>query len=108
MTERLRAYVNIEAIVRPVPLILFETGPGTRWLVSPWHDGAASPRRFVRESSVPRLPNDTDFSIIKRHDIPGLNFAPIETATLITRRATRRNGSRRSPSAKPQNGRGNW
>ena len=35
----------------------------------------AAPRS--RSKSIDRLPNDTDFSILKRHDIPGLNFAPV-------------------------------
>ncbi|MCA1559109.1 MAG: M20/M25/M40 family metallo-hydrolase [Acidobacteria bacterium] len=78
VTERLRAYVNIEAAGSSGPAILFETGPGNGWLVSPWARTAPHPRGGSYAVEVyRRLPNDTDFSIIKRHDIPGLNFAPV-------------------------------
>lgn len=78
VTGRLRAYVNIEAIGSSGPAILFEAGPGNAWLVSPWARMAPHPRGGSYAIEVyRRLPNDTDFSIIKRHDIPGLNFAPI-------------------------------
>ena len=33
--------------------------------------------RRTRIEIYKRLPNDTDFSILKRQDIPGLNFAPV-------------------------------
>ena len=58
------------------PSMLFETGPGNHWLVRPWARRAPHPRggSFAIEI-YQRLPNDTDFSILKRHDIPGLNFA---------------------------------
>jgi hypothetical protein len=56
--------------------MLFETGPGNDWIVEPWEHAAPHPRggSFALEV-YRRLPNDTDFSILRRQQIPGLNFA---------------------------------
>ena len=76
--------------------MLFETGPGNGWLVAPWARRAPHPRGGSFGIEIyRRLPNDTDFSILKRQGIPGLNFAASATATRITRRATRPSGCRR-------------
>jgi len=58
--------------------MLFETGPGNGWIVKPWARSAPHPRGASFAVEVyRRLPNDTDFSILKRRDVPGLNFAAI-------------------------------
>ncbi|HEU5317045.1 MAG TPA: M28 family peptidase [Chloroflexota bacterium] len=76
VTDRLRAYINLEAVGSSTPVVLFETGPGNRWLTSVWARHAPYPRGGSYALEVyRRLPNDTDFSILKRRDIPGLNFA---------------------------------
>ncbi len=55
---------------------LFETGPGNGWLVTPWARQAPRPRGGSFGIEIyRRLPNDTDFSILKRQGVPGLNFA---------------------------------
>jgi len=79
VTERVQAYINLEAIGSAGTPMLFETGPGNGWLVKPWARTAPSPRggSFAIEI-YKRLPNDTDFSILKRHGIPGLNFAAVD------------------------------
>jgi Peptidase family M28 len=76
VTDRLQAYINIEATGNAGPPFLFEAGPLNAWLVTPWASRAPRPRggSFVTEI-YKRLPNDTDFSILKQHEIPGLNFA---------------------------------
>jgi hypothetical protein len=76
---RLEAYVNIEATGSGGgPAILFETGPGNGWLLKPWARSAPHPRGASYAIEIyKRLPNDTDFSMFKRRDIPGLNFAAI-------------------------------
>ena len=76
--NRLQAYINIEATGSGGTSMLFETGPGNGWLIKPWARSAPHPRggSFAVEI-YRRLPNDTDFSILKRHDVPGLNFAAI-------------------------------
>jgi hypothetical protein len=74
----LNAYVNVEATGNSGTAILFETGPGNAWMVSPWARSAPHPRGASFGVEIyKRLPNDTDFSIFKRHDLPGLNFAAI-------------------------------
>ena len=76
--DRLQAYLNVEAIGSSGNAMLFETGPGNSWIVRPWARAAPHPRGASFAIEIyHRLPNDTDFSILKRHDIPGLNFAPI-------------------------------
>ena len=76
--SRLRAYVNLESIGSSGTSVLFETGPGNGWLVSPWARRAPHPRGGSYAIEVyTRLPNDTDFSVLKTRDVPGLNFAAI-------------------------------
>ena len=81
--------------------MLFETGPGNAWLVSPWARRAPHPRGGSYAIEVyQRLPNDTDFSILKTRDIPGLNFAPVgdsyayHTARDTPERLSPRDGAR--------------
>lgn len=88
--DHLSAYVNLESSGSSSPSMLFETGPANPWLVSPWSSRAPHPRggSFALEV-YKRLPNDTDFSILKRHDVPGLNFAIVgDSYTYHTARDT--------------------
>jgi hypothetical protein len=78
VTGRLRAYVNVEAVGADGQSVLFEAGPRGKPLLEAWAAGAPAPRGSAYTTEIyKRLPNDTDFSIFKRQDIPGLNFAPI-------------------------------
>lgn len=76
--QRLGAFVNVEAVGNDGPSLLFEAGPGNGWMVDAWARSAPRPRggSFVTEV-YERIPNDTDFSILKRLGVPGLNFAAI-------------------------------
>ena len=76
VASRLQAYVNVESTGSAGPSMLFETGPANHWILRPWARHAPRPRggSFALEV-YRRLPNDTDFSILRRHEIPGLNFA---------------------------------
>jgi hypothetical protein len=88
--DRLAAYINIESTGSAGPVLLFETGPGNDWIVKPWARFAPRPRggSFAIEI-YNRLPNDTDFSILKRHQVPGLNFAAVgDSYTYHTARDT--------------------
>jgi Peptidase family M28 len=72
-----RAFLNFEAVGTSGPARLFQAGPGNSWLAAQW--AAAAP--FPSGSSLfieiyRRLPNDTDFSVLKQTGVPGLNFAP--------------------------------
>ncbi|MEN3336932.1 MAG: hypothetical protein V7647_608 [Acidobacteriota bacterium] len=73
---RLQAYINVEAAGSAGPAMLFETGPGNAWVAGPWARRAPHPRGASFAVEVyRRLPNDTDFTILARHAIPGLNLA---------------------------------
>ncbi|HEY2434109.1 MAG TPA: M28 family peptidase [Vicinamibacterales bacterium] len=75
---RLQAYINIEATGNDSGALLFEAGPANGWIVAPWARRASHPRGTSYGIEIyRRLPNDTDFSILKRHDLPGLNFAAV-------------------------------
>lgn len=77
--DRLQAYINVEATGNGGTAMLFETGPGNGWILQPWVKRAPHPRGSSYAIEIyRRLPNDTDFSIFKRHDIPGLNFAAVD------------------------------
>jgi hypothetical protein len=79
VTSRLQAYLNLESIGSAGVPALFETGPGNGWLVAPWARRAPTPRGASFGVEIyKRLPNDTDFSILKRQGIPGLNFAVVD------------------------------
>ena len=76
--ERLAVYLNLEAIGSDTPGVLFETGPGNEWLVERWARSAPAPAGGSYSTEVyERLPNDTDFTILKQLGVPGLNFAAI-------------------------------
>jgi len=76
--DRLQAYINVEATGSGGTSMLFETGPANGWMLKPWARRAPHPRGTSYAIEIyRRLPNDTDFSIFKRHDIPGLNFAAV-------------------------------
>ena len=75
---RLMAYLNLESIGSSGTAVLFQTGPGNAWLVSPWARRAPYPRGGSYAIEVyRRLPNDTDFSILQTREVPGLNFAAV-------------------------------
>lgn len=78
VTDRLRAYLNVEAIGSAGVPVLFETGPGNGWLTAAWARHAPHPRGGSYAVEIyKRLPNDTDFSILQTRGIPGLNFAAV-------------------------------
>jgi Peptidase family M28 len=75
---RLKTYINLEAIGTGAPSVLFETGPANDWLLRPWSVAAPRPRGASYHLEIyRRLPNDTDFSILKRANVPGLNIAAV-------------------------------
>ncbi|MBE3071585.1 MAG: M20/M25/M40 family metallo-hydrolase, partial [Acidobacteria bacterium] len=76
--QRVGAYLNLEAVGTTGPSALFESGPGNPWLVKAWARSAPGPFGASYAAEIyKRMPNDSDFSILKRTGIPGLNFAPI-------------------------------
>jgi hypothetical protein len=76
---RIATYLNVDSIGSKGPSLLFESGPGNGWLVQAWARSAPRPRGASFAADIyRRLPNDTDFSILKRTGAPGLNFAPVD------------------------------
>jgi hypothetical protein len=72
----LHAYINVEAAGASGPAVLFESGPANAWLNRVWARRAPHPRGGSFGLEVyKRLPNDTDFTVLAREEIPGLNFA---------------------------------
>ena len=80
--DRIAAYMNVEATGTSGPALLFESGPGNRWLTSAWARLAPYPRggSFAIEI-YKRTPNDTDFTMLKPSGAPGLNFAIVGGST---------------------------
>jgi hypothetical protein len=76
VSRRLQTYINVEAAGSGGPAMLFEAGPANAWVVGPWARRAPHPRGASFGVEVyRRLPNDTDFTILGRQGVPGLNFA---------------------------------
>jgi hypothetical protein len=78
VTSRLQVYINTEAAGSRGTAMLFQTGPANGWVTGPWARRAPHPRGASFGIEIyKRLPNDTDFTILARQNIPGLNFASI-------------------------------
>ena len=78
LRARLKGYVNLESTGSTGPAILFESGPGNEALIRAWANGAPRPHGASYALEIyKRLPNDTDFTILKAAGIPGLNMAPV-------------------------------
>ncbi len=79
IASNLKAYINVEAAGSDGAAVLFQTGPGNGWLTSAWARRAPHPRGGSFGIEVyRRLPNDTDFTILARENVPGLNFAAVD------------------------------
>jgi len=79
VASKLSAYINVEAAGSDGTAVLFQSGPGNAWLAAPWARTAPHPRGGSFAVEVyRRLPNDTDFTILARQNLPGLNFAAVD------------------------------
>ncbi len=68
--------VNVEARGSRGPSLMFETSGPDAWLVSRWAAGAVQPFTSSLLSTVYRyMPNDTDLTVFRKRNIPGMNFA---------------------------------
>ncbi len=72
-----RTFLNFEAVGTTGPARLFQAGPGNSWLAAAWAASAPFPSGSSLFTEIyRRLPNDTDFSVLKKGGVPGLDFAP--------------------------------
>ncbi len=68
--------LNFEARGACGPSLMFETSPGNRWLIREFAKAAPDPVTSSLMGDIyKRLPNDTDFTILRRAGLAGLNFA---------------------------------
>lgn len=74
--------LNFEARGIRGPSIMFETSPNNGWLINEFGANAPHPIAHSLAYEIYRLlPNDTDFTVFKRANLPGLNFAYINGLT---------------------------
>lgn len=71
--------LNFEARGNSGPSIMFETSDENGWLIREFARAAPHPMANSLAYEVyKRLPNDTDFTVVKQAGLPGFNFAYIE------------------------------
>ena len=71
--------LNFEARGNSGPSIMFETSDENGWLIREFAKAAPHPRaNSLAYEIYKRLPNDTDFTVVKQAGLPGFNFAYIE------------------------------
>jgi hypothetical protein len=74
--------LNFEARGNRGPSIMFETTPNNAWLIDQFGENTPYPVAHSLASDIYRLlPNDTDFTVFKKANLPGLNFAYINGLT---------------------------
>jgi len=77
--DEVAAVVNLEARGSSGPSLMFETSGSDAWLVSRYAAGAPRPFTSSLFSAIYDLmPNDTDLTVFKQRNVPGLNFAFID------------------------------
>ncbi len=78
VAARVRTFLNFDGTGAAGATQLFETGPGWSAPLTAWARGAVAPAGQSFGIEVyRRLPNDTDFTVLKTIGAAGLNFAPI-------------------------------
>src|SRR5207302_1691858 len=70
--------MNFDARGRAGPSVMFETGPGSAWIVERLAKTVSHPVAASFMTAVyMRMPNSTDFTVFRDAAVPGLNFAYI-------------------------------
>jgi hypothetical protein len=73
-----RAFLNFDGTGGTGAPVLFEAGPGRGDVLTAWARGATAPfGGSIGVEIYKRIPNDTDFTILKSMGASGLNFAPV-------------------------------
>lgn len=80
--REVKAVVNLEARGTSGPSFMFEASGDDAWLISAWAPHVPRPVTTSLAAAIyAQLPNDTDLTIFRHHQVPGLNFAFIGGAT---------------------------
>jgi hypothetical protein len=75
--------VNLEARGTAGPSLMFETSGPNGWMVSRYAAGASNPVTSSLFVTIYQfMPNNTDLTVFRRRDVPGMNFAFIDRPTL--------------------------
>ena len=73
---KVKTVVNLEARGNSGPSGMFETGEGNRGIIRLYSKNVDRPvANSLINEIYKRMPNDTDYSVYKRKDVMGLNFA---------------------------------
>lgn len=79
LAKNIKLALNVEARGSGGQSVMFETGENSGWLVEHYANSTPKPLSSSLFYEVYKyLPNDTDFTIFKRHGLQGLNFAHAE------------------------------
>jgi hypothetical protein len=74
--QGVQGVINLEARGAGGPSIMFETGPGNRGLIRMLAKNLDRPvANSVAYEVYRHMPNDTDFSVYREYELPGVNFA---------------------------------
>ncbi|MHA7627482.1 M20/M25/M40 family metallo-hydrolase [Corallococcus sp. M7] len=75
LAERISVVLNFEARGSQGPSLMFQPGPGNRWLIQHLaRSGAPAQASSLFDEVYRRLQNDTDFSVFLQRGKTGLNF----------------------------------
>jgi peptidase M28-like protein len=81
VADRMRVFLNFDNTGAAGPSLLYEVSQGLGAHLSAWAGAAPAPSGASFAAEIySRLPNDTDFSVLKRTGAAGLNFAVIGDA----------------------------
>jgi len=73
---KVKAVVNLEARGITGPSVMFETGDGNRGIIRLYSKNVDHPvANSLFNEIYKRMPNDTDYTVYKRKNVMGLNFA---------------------------------
>ena len=79
LAKTLKLAINVEARGSTGQSVMFETGENSGWLVEQYFNSTPSPLSSSLFYEVYKfLPNDTDLTVFKEHELQGLNFAHAE------------------------------
>ncbi len=76
--KEIGAALNFEGRGKSGPSLMFETSPGNAWLVDAFGKTPHPRGSSLAYEIYKRMPNDTDFTVFKKHGVQGMNFAFVD------------------------------